>query len=64
MCDKKDNLYFKHITEEQLLAQRVRSNVMLLIHQYFSSQGFTLVDPPILHEQISGKKHELHWTRA
>lgn len=60
MCDKKDNLYFKHITEEQLLAQRVRSNVILLIHQYFSSRGFTLVDPPILHEQISGKKHEIY----
>lgn len=60
MCDKKDNLYFKHITEEQLLAQRVRSNVILLIHQYFSSRGFTLVDPPILHEQISGKRHEIY----
>lgn len=60
MCDKKDNLYFKQITEKQLLAQRVRSNVMLLIHQFFSSRGFTLVDPPILHEQILGKKHEIY----
>lgn len=60
MCDKNDNLYFKHITDEKLLAQCVRSNVILLIHQYFSLRGFTLVDPPILHEQISGKKHEIY----
>ena len=55
-----DNLYFSKITGEQLLVQNVRSVVLSQIHQFFSSQGFVLVDPPILHEQISGKKHEIY----
>ena len=32
---EKDNLYFKQITEESLLTQRIRSDVLLLIHHFF-----------------------------
>lgn len=32
---EKDNLYFKQITEESLLTQRIRSDVLLLIHRFF-----------------------------
>lgn len=55
-----DNLYFKQITEERLFTQRIRSEIMTLIHQFFSSNGFMLVDPPILHEQIPQKKQEIY----
>lgn len=53
-------MYFKHITEKGLLYQLVRSDVLLLIHRFFSSLDFTLVDPPILHELIPHKKHEIY----
>ena len=57
---EKDNLYFKQITEESLLTQRIRSDVLLLIHHFFSSQGFILVDPPVLHEYIPKKRNEIY----
>lgn len=60
MHEKKDNLCFKQITEERLLTQRIRGDVLLLIHHFFSSQGFILVDPPVLHEYIPQKRHEIY----
>ena len=59
MMFKKDNFVFKQISDEQLLTQCIRNEVLLLIHRFFPSQGFTLVDPPILHEQNPKNDHEI-----
>lgn len=55
-----DNIYFIRKNEKCILSQHVRSHLLLLIHRFFSSKGFILVDPPILHEQIPNKKYEVY----
>ena len=54
-----DNQSFK-LFEIQQLAQIVRSNLILLIHDFFGKQEYVFVDPPILHEQIHNKKSEIY----
>lgn len=55
-----DNAYFGRIDDSSVLIQRLRGDVFRLLHSFFSEQGFTYTDPPILHEQIPGKKHEIY----
>lgn len=60
MTQNEDNRRYRQISDEQVVAQIVRSNLHLLIHDYFSRRSFLLVDPPVLHEQIKDKKHEIY----
>lgn len=55
-----DNIYYGRTDDSSVLIQRLRGDVFQLIHKFFSAQGFTCIDPPILHEQILGKKHEIY----
>ena len=62
MAINKDNESFKEIGDISVVAQVVRSGIMLLIHKFFPKNNFTLVDPPVLHEKIPHKKHEIYLT--
>ena len=59
-CVETDNLKFARLNDEIIMAQRVRSAVLNAIHEFFAIEHFVWVDPPILHEQIPGKKHEIY----
>lgn len=60
MSKASDNIYYERIEDSSILIQRLRSDVLHLIHSFFSTQGFAYIDPPVLHEQIPGKKHEIY----
>ena len=55
-----DNALFSKITNRTIEVQRLRSVILQLIHEFYSAEGFILVDPPILHEQIPQKKREFY----
>ena len=55
-----DNSYFKGLSDTSAQIQHLRSDIILLTHSFFSDRGFTYIDPPVLHEQIPGKKHEIY----
>ena len=55
-----DNDFFARRTKRIIEAQVLRGKILLLIHLFFSSRNYTLVDPPILHEQIPNKKNEIY----
>ena len=55
-----DNTYYGRADDTILVTQRLRGDVLLIIHRFFSAQGFVYIDPPILHEQVQGKKHEVY----
>ena len=55
-----DTEYFARCNDSIILSQLIRSEVHSLIHSFFKSNQFVLVDPPILHEQIQKKKHEIY----
>jgi asparaginyl-tRNA synthetase len=55
-----DNLIINEMTEEILLIQHIRSDVLSLTYNYFSEEGYMLVDPPLLHEQVKNKKSEIY----
>lgn len=55
-----DNMRFRQISDALAVTQVVRGKVVQLIHSFFSDKNFFLVDPPILHEQILNKKHEIY----
>lgn len=55
-----DNIYYERAGDIILMAQRLRSCILLIIHKFFSTQDFIYIDPPILHEQIQGKAHEIY----
>ena len=59
-CFETDNLKFARLNDEIIMAQRVRGAVLSAIHEFFATEHFFLVDPPILHEQIPDKKHEIY----
>lgn len=56
----KDNESCQQIIDMSVVAQVVRSKIVLLIHKFFFENNFMLVDPPILHEHIPHKKHEIY----
>ncbi len=55
-----DNLRFRQITDALAAVQIVRGKVLRMIHKFFLEKDFTLVDPPIMHERITNKKHEIY----
>jgi len=55
-----DNLRFRQMTDALAVVQIVRGKVLQLIHKFFLENDFALVDPPILHEHIPNKKHEIY----
>lgn len=55
-----DNLLFNEITKETIFIQHIRSDVLRLTYEFFTKEGFMLVDPPILHEQVKNKKSEIY----
>lgn len=59
-CVETDNLKFARLNNEIIMAQQVRSVVLRAIHEFFAIEHFFLVDPPVLHEQIPDKKHEIY----
>lgn len=56
----RDNTSYERIDSTFLLVQQLHSEVILLIHEFFKNAGVLCVDPPILHEQIDGKKGEIY----
>lgn len=56
----KDNEQFRQITDISVVAQVIRSNITFLLHSFFYENKYMLVDPPVLHEQIPNKKHEIY----
>ena len=58
--NKTDNFYFGNRDGSAKETAQLRSNVIKLTHRFFSDRGFTYVDPPILHERIPRKKHEIY----
>lgn len=56
-----DTEYFSRCSSNNIIiSQYILSDVYSLIHSFFKSRQFVLVDPPILHEQIKRKRHELY----
>lgn len=60
MVNTADNIKFEEITDETLMIQHVRSEILRLTHNYFCERGYMLIDPPTLHEQIKNKKGEIY----
>ena len=61
MSDQNNDIFLYHrITNSKILVQRIRSEIYRIIFDFFASNAFTYIDPPILHEQIHGKKHEIY----
>lgn len=55
-----DTECFSRCNDSIIISQLVLSEIYSLIHAFFKSKKFVFVDPPILHEQIQEKKHELY----
>lgn len=48
------------MSQQLILAQRVRSDIVLGIHAFFQDREYIYVAPPILHESIANKKREIY----
>lgn len=57
---KTDIDFFNMANEDLFKTLLLKNEVYMLIHDFFANNQYVFVDPPILHEQIYGKKHEIY----
>lgn len=56
----KDTEYYKNSNQIIYISTLLRSEVELIIHNYFQEREYIFITPPVLHEQVKNKKFEIY----
>lgn len=56
----KDAEYYQNSNKITYISTLLRSEVEMMIHNYFQERGYIFIVPPVLHEQVKNKKFEIY----